>query len=266
MFPYIPVFGKNIPTYSLCILIAIAAVYILAAKDCKKRSVSVYDLIIVGIIAVSCGLFGAAVLYALVTYPAEDLLAMIRSGNFSFLEGGLVFYGGLICGIPAALLGKRLVKLSFADFEHCIIPYIPLGHAIGRIGCLLGGCCYGFAYSGPMAIYYKNSITGLDPNQGYFPTPLLEFALNLCVCAILLIVRRRKLPKGNLLASYLCCYGGVRLITELFRGDAVRGIFLNISTSQWISFALIGVSVIYLIINKKRSTKEAATNPTICSE
>lgn len=136
----------------------------------------------------------------------------------------------------------------------------------GRIGCLLGGCCYGFAYSGPLAIYYPNSITGLDPNQGYFPTPLLEFALNLCVCAILLMVRRRKLPKGNLLASYLCCYGVVRLITELFRGDAIRGSFLHISTSQWISFALIGVAVIYLIINKKRSAKAMNHEPTICSE
>ena len=253
MYPYIHIFERSIPTYSLCILVAIAVVYLFSASDCKKKSLSIYDLIIMATVAVFTGLFCAALLYIIVTYPPKVLFSMIKTGDYSFLEGGLVFYGGLIGGIIGAFLGKRIANCRFYDYESCVIPYLPLGHAIGRIGCLLGGCCYGFEYSGPLAIHYNNSITDLQAHQGYFPTPLLECCLNLCICGILLKIRKRKLAPGKLLATYLLLYGVVRIFTEMFRGDAARGIFLNISTSQWISIALIIVSTSYLIFGKKKN-------------
>lgn len=250
MYPYIHILGRAIPSYALCILAAIATVFLLASRDCKKCGLSVYDLILAGTVSVFIGLFGAAVLYALVTYTPRELLSMMKAGNFSFLEKGLVFYGGLLSGIAGLFLGLKIAKCSFGDIEFCVTPYLPLAHTIGRIGCLLGGCCYGFAYSGPFAIYYPHALSGLSPQQGYFPTPILEAVLNLGVCVLLLQIRKRKFSTGGLLASYLCTYGVVRIITELFRGDAVRGIFMGISTSQWISIILIVFSLGFLIFKR----------------
>ena len=246
MYPYIHILGRTVGTYGLCMAAAFAVVFLLAAKDCKKQSVCVENLLIVGATAVGFGLLGASLLYIFVTYPISTLFAMIREGDFSFLNGGLVFYGSLIGGVPGALLGMRIAKCRFETMETCVVPYLPLGHAIGRIGCLLAGCCHGYEYTGPLAIYYKNSVSGLPPHQGYFPTPVLEAVLNVGVCLVLLGIRKRKCSKGDLLASYLCTYGVVRFITEMFRGDAVRGSLLSVSTSQWISIAMVVVSAVFL--------------------
>jgi phosphatidylglycerol:prolipoprotein diacylglycerol transferase len=66
---------------------------------------------------------------------------------FMFWDGGLVFYGS----IPGALIGFVIVdhflhkKYGYDRWKmaDCVAPCLALGLALGRIGCLLNGCCYG---------------------------------------------------------------------------------------------------------------------------
>jgi phosphatidylglycerol:prolipoprotein diacylglycerol transferase len=60
-----------------------------------------------------------------------------------FTKGGLVVYGSLIGAVAATLVflhRRKLPKLAFADL---VAPSMLIGLALGRIGCLLNGCCYG---------------------------------------------------------------------------------------------------------------------------
>ncbi len=64
-------------------------------------------------------------------------------GILDMTEGGLVVYGSLIGGLLAATVYLRLHQMSFAKTADLIAPGMMLGLAIGRLGCLMNGCCYG---------------------------------------------------------------------------------------------------------------------------
>lgn len=239
MFPYFYIGNRLFGTYGICMLIGFALSIFLAQRRGKRYGLRFEDLMIcvafIFILALLCG----SLTYIFVTYSFAEVIAMIRQGDFSF-GGGIVFYGGLIGGILGCWLGLKIAKIKFYTIEQAAVPFIPLGHAIGRIGCVMAGCCHGREYEGPLALYYPNSVAGLSPEQGYFPVQLLEALINVAViCPLLLIVGKRTKKPTILLSVYLILYAICRFITELFRGDEIRGRLLVLSTSQWISVVLL---------------------------
>lgn len=230
-------------------LIAIVTVFFLSYRKTKSLGYTVYDLLIVGGFALLLGLPFGSLLYTIVTYDLSEIIENIMICNFKVF-GGIVFYGALIGGICGAFIGIKIAKLEINNVEKIIVPFIPIGHAIGRIGCVLAGCCYGIKHEGPFAVYYTNSVAGAISSQGYFPVQILEALLNLFVSLILLIVSKRTNKNFTLLSHYFILYGIVRFCIEFLRGDLIRGIYFEISTSQWISVSLILGSAIYLLVNK----------------
>lgn len=252
MYPYIHVFGRVIGTYGVCMAIAVLLAGFCACRSMKKYGGHWEDILIVGGIVVGMALLCGHLLYVFVTYPIGQIIDMIRAGDFSFFGGGIVFYGGLIGGILGALLGCRVAKCTFSSLERAVVPFIPLGHAIGRVGCFMAGCCYGAPYEGPLAVHYPHAVTGLSPEQGYFPVQLLEAALNLVIFCVLLLVRRKKRRPLRLLGAYIGMYGVVRFVLEFFRGDEIRGIAAGLSTSQWIAVGMVAASCLFLCIKPKK--------------
>ncbi|HEY3450733.1 MAG TPA: prolipoprotein diacylglyceryl transferase [Myxococcales bacterium] len=59
------------------------------------------------------------------------------------ISGGLVFYGGFIGATAAAYWYCKRNKLEFLRIADLAIPSVAIGHAIGRLGCLAAGCCWG---------------------------------------------------------------------------------------------------------------------------
>lgn len=235
--------------------LAFVTVGLLGVLRGRKRSISVDDLLIIAAFAVGGALIGGNALYVIVTYPPSQLMQMVRSCDFSFLNGGLVFYGGLLGGIFGGLLGVRLSGCEFVNAEKTIVPLIPLGHGIGRVGCLLAGCCHGMRYSGPLAVYYPNSVLGLPENQGYFPVQGLEALLNLGLCVWLLFLEKSVKQRYLLLSAYLGSYAVIRFCLEFLRGDAARGVYFGLSVSQWIAMGMFAVSSVMILIHKKTKGK-----------
>lgn len=253
MFPYFYFLGRKITAYGIMMALAFVTVGVLGVLRGKKRRISVDDLLIIAAFAVGGALIGGNVLYVIVTYPPARLIQMIKSCDFSFLSGGLVFYGGLLGGILGGLQGVRLSGCDFADAEKTVVPLIPLGHGIGRIGCLLAGCCHGMRYSGPLAVYYPNSVLGLPENQGFFPVQGLEALLNIGICALLLFLEKRVKRRALLLSAYLGIYAVTRFCLEFLRGDEARGVYLGLSVSQWIAIGMFVVSS--LVISAYKNPK-----------
>lgn len=238
--------------YGLCMVAAVFLVALLTIRDTSKIGIPFEDVLIVGALAVGVGIICGGGLYILVTYSWQQIVSMIQQGDFRFLNSGIVFYGGLLGGIGGALVGCRLGKRKLAQLVPWIIPYIPWGHAIGRIGCVMAGCCYGVAYDGPLALHYPSAVSRLSPEQGYFPTQLLEAVLNLGLGMLLLYARKKGRQAFDLLFLYLGGYGIIRFCLEFLRGDSVRGVYGWFSTSQWISILLIAVAAVYGFCEFKR--------------
>jgi phosphatidylglycerol:prolipoprotein diacylglycerol transferase len=227
-------------------------------RKAKKQNVSPYDIIIVAATAMGIGLLCGGLLYTFVTYPLDFIIQQLKAGNWDIFGGGIVFYGGLIGGIFGGILGMRIAKCKTGDLLRCVVPFIPVGHAIGRLGCLFAGCCHGFAYDGFLAVYYPNSVAGLPADQGYFPVQLLEAVLNVGICVLLLRYEKRAKRSYDMLFAYLACYGVSRFCLEMLRGDGIRGIYFGLSTSQWISVGIWVACGIYFLLCRCKEQKEKA--------
>lgn len=163
--------------------------------------------------------------------------------------GGSVFYGGLLGGMFAAWLYARKKKFDLDPYIGIGAICIPMFHTFGRIGCFLGGCCYGveWEYGIDLAHSHAPGAAGVPR----FPIQLVESAFCLILCLVLLYLFDRRHWKGkHILFTYLLAYPIARFIIEFFRGDEYRGFFLGLSTSQIISILIILITLSYFVHEK----------------
>lgn len=258
MLPYLNLFGLKIPSYGLMMALAFIAAIVLCYYRAKKAGLDVDKILNLAIIAIITGMVGAYLLYIFVTYSFSEIIGSIKDGSFYvFKSGGLVFYGGFILAAVCCIGYVLVKKLSLAEYATAIIPSIPLAHAIGRVGCFMAGCCYGRVCDTVVSVIYTNPIGGAPVGVPVFPVQLLEAVLNLIIFAILLVYTRKKAKSFSSVFLYLLCYSIVRFTVEYFRADEIRGIFLGLSTSQWISIALFVIGIVGFILTRRYDKKHA---------
>lgn len=244
MLPHVHIGNLEIPTYGICMVIGIMAAAIIAIIRAKRTGRDENSLIVIAACAVGLGLAGAKILYIIASYGLQKALQEMSQGNFScFTEGGLVFYGGLIGGIGGAYIGAAIAKEKLTSYIDTVVPCVPLGHAFGRLGCFLGGCCYGMPYEGFGSVTFP----AVGVNHGVFPVQLVEMVINIGIFVYLIHFTKKERGKYAVLFVYMGLYGVSRFLLEMLRGDSIRGIANGLSTSQWISIALIIVSLIPVI-------------------
>ena len=268
MLPYLNLFGLKIPSYGLMMAFAFIAAIVLCYYRAKKAGLDVDKILNLAIIAIITGMVGAYLLYIFVTYSFSEIIGSIKDGSFYvFKSGGLVFYGGFILAAVCCIGYVLVKKLSLAEYATAIIPSIPLAHAIGRVGCFMAGCCYGRVCDTVVSVIYTNPIGGAPVGVPVFPVQLLEAVLNLIIFAILLVYTRKKAKSFSSVFLYLLCYSIVRFTVEYFRADEIRGIFLGLSTSQWISIALLLIGIVGFILtlryDKKHVNMQTEAEPVL---
>lgn len=256
MHPFIEIFGLEIPSYGLMMAIAFITAIVISYIRAKKAGKNPDIILDLAIAAIVLGLGSASLLYIFVTYPLSEIWNSIKSGSFAvFGDGGLVFYGGVIGGALAVIGYLKLIKKERVwDYAAIIVPTIPLAHALGRVGCFLAGCCYGRCVETPISVIYENPIGGAPVGVPVFPIQLVEAACNILVFAILMLYVGKKLKRGSVLFLYMILYGIERFVLEYFRYDEIRGIFLGLSTSQWISIAMVIIGVVGMAMMYKKET------------
>lgn len=159
-------------------------------------------------------------------------------------QGGLIFYGGLIGGVLAFLLFVKSRHLNVSDMADFAITALPLGHALGRIGCFLNGCCGGCEVQTP------SFLTG---GLTHYPVQLYEAAFNLGVYGLLTwyFLTRRGTKYGSVAALYLMTYPICRFLLEFIRGDERMRVG-GLDVAQIVSLCLILVGVALWIFIHRR--------------
>lgn len=182
-------------------------------------------------------LLGGKFLFALV-------LVCQGEQNFwhAFLFGGFVYYGGMLGGFFGIALACLHSKRNILDHLDVITSLLPLGQAVGRIGCFLNGCCYGIPYKGVLSVEYPINDTIVSVFPTWFVESLFCFLLFIYF-QLLFKTRKRGIQTG----IYLIAYSSFRFFIEFIRGDKIRGLWREFSTSQFISVFLIcwGIWILY---------------------
>lgn len=248
-------FGLTFTYYGLFIVAGIVAGGALAAVQARRHKLDFDNVILLACICGVCAFIGAKLLYLLVSLPHIDFARLSDPEHLTMLlGGGFVFYGGLLGALAGVPLAGRLFKFDALRAANLIAPCLALGHGFGRLGCLAVGCCYGMPWDGPLSVTYDHSFVA--PNG----TPLLAVQLIEALCefalAAILLVYVNRLDGTHGIAVYVAAYAVMRFVLEFFRFDDVeRGIAAGLSTSQWISIALVAGVVVWMLLARARARR-----------
>lgn len=239
----IPLFG-GITIYSYGVLVALGFVAGLLWVMRESRRVGLdssraVDLVFWVIVA---AIAGSRILHVAVSESDRFLANPLMF--FKIWEGGLVFYGGLIAAVAVSIWYIRRHRMPLLLTCDVFAPGIALGHAIGRIGCFLAGCCFGRVCDHPgwySVVFPHDPQTFAPPGLPLYPTQLIEAGGEFLNFAILMLLRHYKRFDGQIFATYLVLYGIIRMVGEQMRGDAERGFLVEpwLSTSTFISLFMI---------------------------
>ena len=197
-------------------------------------------------------LMGAMMMYMLVTYTPGQIYHAVANGRvFDFSACGMVFYGGLIGAFPGMFIGAKLVKAETGEYLPALVPCVPLGHAFGRIGCFLGGCCYGRPTDRWYGIAFAHPASDAPVGVPLVPVQLIESLLLILLFIFMCLLAKKRRKAEIILGAYFLLYGLIRFFLEYLRFDGIRGRFGALSTSQWISLPLAALGIL-LIFSAKR--------------
>lgn len=148
---------------------------------------------------------------------------------------GFVFIGGLIGAIAAGALFAAWRGLGFVRGADYFAVAIPIGHAIGRVGCFAAGCCH-----------------GVPPH----PVQLYESGALILVAAacrrVLGRVESGALAPGTAFRAYLLLYGLLRLLLDPLRGDGRPERWLGLSHQQGLALLLIAAALSWSLLARAR--------------
>lgn len=246
MHPFFHFLGHDIPAYGTMLILAAVTGIGLAMLRAKRRGYSIEDILYTGLYALIGIFIGGAVLGVIIEIPHIISNSAVMFSSFEAFtanfNAGFVFYGGLIGGICFALLYMRIYKVNPSPVLECCAPVIPMAHAIGRIGCFLGGCCYGMPVS--WGVIYPEESLAAPPGIPLLPIQLIEAGINILAGIVLIFYTRKPRPSGRAFGFYLIYYAVARFILEFFRYDEIRGVYGFLSTSQIISLIVLPVGII----------------------
>jgi phosphatidylglycerol:prolipoprotein diacylglycerol transferase len=238
--------------------VLLAAAYLLglqfALMRARARGLDGQRVMDLGIWIIISALVGAKLLLFVVdfrryTSHPRDLMELLRSGG--------VFYGGLIAAVVVALVYLRRHRLPLWTTTDVFAPGIALGHVVGRLGCLMAGCCFGRPASVPWAITFRDPAAmanvGTPLGVPLHPTQLYEAGAEALILALLLAFERRGRPfPGRTFWSYMLLYGVSRFVIEFYRGDSRGMVFDVLSTSQFVSVILVPLAIVMLVVLGRR--------------
>jgi phosphatidylglycerol---prolipoprotein diacylglyceryl transferase len=240
--------------YGLMYIVAFALTYLLANRRIKTEArFSMYDSeflkniltwAFIGVLA--GGRLGYVIFYNFNHYlhnPLEIILPFsLKDGHFTGISG-MSYHGGVTGAILGPALFCRKYKADFWNLCDLFFPVAPLGYMFGRIGNFINGELYGRVTTSAIGMHFPGSP---DPTQLRHPSQLYEaFFEGIFLFAVLMLLRKAKLPKGAMAGLYIFGYGFVRFFIEYYRQpDAHLGfVFLHFSMGQLLCMGMMAIGV-----------------------
>jgi len=206
-----------------------------------------------GVLLIVWGGLAGAFLFKGLVFLIQNL---ILTGELSW-AGGSAFMGALAGAVISLIVFFRRQRIPLGrGFDLWIVP-IPLGQAIGRLGCLAAGCCYGAPTDSPIGLY----LPGDGEWAVRYPTQLMSSLADVFIFYALVAVERYGLRKGReswpfpgfIFLSYTSLYTLKRFTIEFFRGSSPQTLIGPFNITHLLAAAGFLVSVGLIVWNLRRS-------------
>jgi phosphatidylglycerol:prolipoprotein diacylglycerol transferase len=274
---YISVFGFHIMFYGIIVGLGILAGITIAAKLSKIEGLGediIYDL---ALFEVPLCIIGARIYYVVFEW---DYYSKHLSELINLRKGGLAIYGAVLMSMIVLAVFVKVRKVSpwqLADYGIC---GLILGQIIGRWGNFFNCEAFGGYTDSLFAMRINRALvnTSMIPDSlnaameanlpdiaadyiQVHPTFLYESCWNLCVLTFMLLYRKHRAFKGELLWIYFVGYGLGRFFIESLRTDQLKLWHTDLAVSQLLSAVLVLIGIIALAIGHGRVRK--AASPTV---
>jgi phosphatidylglycerol---prolipoprotein diacylglyceryl transferase len=239
-----------LPTYGVLVALGFLAGLSVAVRLGRRLGLGQEPLTNLAVYVALAGLAGAKILMILFDWQefAKNPAAIF---SLSTLQAAGVYQGGLILALITAYLYMKRQGLPLLETSDAFAPGVAVGHAIGRLGCLAAGCCYGIACKLPWAITFHDpeayALSGTPLETPLHPTQLYEFGTELLLSIFLYRAFLKPHPPGRIIGLFLLTSSGSRFVIEFFRfHEQALPFGLPLSITQWIAaaIALAGLALI----------------------
>jgi len=212
------------------------------------------------------GILGSKIYYA-VLYGDWHLL---------FDRAGLVWYGGFVLASLLVMWVLRRRHLPFVPVADVTLSGVPLGYALGRVGCFLVGDDYGMPTDLPWGVAFphglpRTTVANLRAEYGLdlpanlapdslvrvHPTQLYETALGLLIWLVGLYLLRRRVRSGGTALAMLTLLACERFAIEFLRAKDDR-FFAGLTLAQVISLGILLLTAVLWLRWRSRPRAGAA--------
>lgn len=231
--------------YSLVMLLAVGVSGLLLRRSQGQLALAPHERLGVGL-----GAFCGAMLGAKLPFLLADWRAFL-AGTAWFADGKTILLG-MAGGYLGVEIAKWCLDIQTRTGDTFAVP-VAVAIAIGRVGCFVGGCCFGTPTDVPWGVVFPHA--DACPRH---PTQLYEAAFHALAALLLAAALSRGIWRGHLIKAYIIVYAIYRFFSEFLRPEP--RFVGNLTAYQWASLVLaIGFFWLWRCDARQQARKESAS-------
>ena len=176
--------------YGIMVALAVLTVVLWVLRETRRGATLSYDTVITAaLVGIPSGIIISRLLHVIDMWDYySQNMGQIIGGS------GLTAWGGILGAALGIWIYSRFSKFQFGYFADVTAPGIILAQAVGRVGCIINGCCYGLPTSLPWAVIYTHPNSFAPLGIPIHPTQIYEIIALLVIFGGLLLLKERFPP------------------------------------------------------------------------
>lgn len=249
--PVLTIGPISVRWYGILVALAVLTVVLWTLWQARRGASISYDTVFTAaLVGIPSGIIISKLLHVI------DLWGYYIQNPGQIISGaGLTAWGAVLGAALGIWIYSRASKIQFGYLADLIAPGIILAQAVGRVGCLINGCCYGSPTSLPWGVVYTHPNSLAPIGIAVHPTQIYEIIFNLLAFGLLFTLRGRLKPDGSLFFIYLSLYSLWRIGIDFMREGT--SFLFGLHQAQVISIIILAIAIPILAMRARWAKEEA---------
>jgi len=241
----------SIRWYGILLALAVVVLILWAVKEVRRTGFPHGYALTAALVALPSAIISTRLLHVIDywDYYIQNPVQIIGAS-------GLTAWGAVLGASLGIYIYSKLRGFPFGRLGDLLAPGVILAQAVGRVGCITNGCCYGVVTTSAPAVIYTQPESYAPFGIPVLPMPFFEIVYNLAVFSLLFKLRERFRPDGSLYLIYLSLYSVWRVGTDFFREG--RPLVFNLHEAQVVGIITLMIHI-PIMVRRKRWVKPETT-------